>query len=198
MTLPGKPAKDRRIRKTKALLHEALFSLILEKSYESIVVNDILDRADVGRSTFYSHFSDKDDLLVSGMHDMLHSIHPAQLPASARPYEQIIWFSLPIFEHIDEHRRASIASIGPRGRAVIHEHLQRVLAELIADGVMKRYRSPRKAAARMPPDIIVQYIASTFILVMNWWLEKKSPLPPKKINELFQALILPTLAAVLE
>ena len=67
MMLPGKHPKDRRIQKTKALLHEALFSLIVEKNYESIVVNDILDRANVGRSTFYMHFGDKDELLVSGM-----------------------------------------------------------------------------------------------------------------------------------
>ena len=198
MMLPGKHPKDRRIQKTKALLHEALFSLIVEKNYESIVVNDILDRANVGRSTFYSHFSDKDELLVSGMHDMLRSVHPSGLLPSAKPHEQTIWFSLPIFEHIDEHRRASVASIGPRGRAIIHEHLQKVLAELIADGVTKRLQSRRKTAARIPPDVVVQYIASTFILVMNWWLEKKSPLAPKEINELFRALILPTLAAALE
>jgi len=198
MMLPGKHPKDRRIQKTKALLHEALFSLIVEKNYESIVVNDILDRANVGRSTFYSHFSDKDELLVSGMHDMLRSIRPSGLLPSAKPHEQTIWFSLPIFEHIDEHRRASVASIGPRGRAIIHEHLQKVLAELIADGVTKRLQSRRKTAARIPPDVVVQYIASTFILVMNWWLEKKSPLAPKEINELFRALILPTLAAALE
>ena len=66
--------KDRRIQKTKSLLHEALGSLIREKPYDAIVVQEILDRANVGRSTFYMHFSDKDDLLVSGIHDMLRSV----------------------------------------------------------------------------------------------------------------------------
>jgi hypothetical protein len=50
------------VRKTDARLHEALISLIHDKSYGSIAVRDILDRADVGRSTFYAHFRDKDDL----------------------------------------------------------------------------------------------------------------------------------------
>jgi AcrR family transcriptional regulator len=196
MTVQGKHPQDRRIQKTKALLHKALFSLIVEKNYESIVVNDILDRANVGRSTFYCHFSDKDDLLVSGMHGMLLSVQRSGLPLSGRPYEQIIWFSLPIFEHIDEHRRASGASLGSRGRAIIHEHLQRLLAELIADGVTRNFQSRRKTAAQIPPDMVVQYIASTFILVMNWWLERKRPVPPQEINELFRALILPTLATM--
>jgi AcrR family transcriptional regulator len=66
-----KRTKDRRIQKTRTLLHEALESLIREKPYDAIVVKEILDRANVGRSTFYTHFRDKDDLLVSGIHDML-------------------------------------------------------------------------------------------------------------------------------
>jgi AcrR family transcriptional regulator len=57
---------DRRVQRTRRLLHKAFMSLILEKKYESITVQEILDRADVGRSTFYMHFRDKDELLVSG------------------------------------------------------------------------------------------------------------------------------------
>lgn len=198
MTLPGKRVNDRRIQKTQKLLREALFSLIHEKNYDSIVVKDILDRANVGRSTFYMHFGDKDELLVSGMHDMLRSVQAAGLPPSAKPYEQIIWFSLPIFEQIHQHRGAGEARIGTRGRAIIHEHLQKVLTELIADDVKKHFQSQRKTAAQIPSDIVVQYVASTFILVLNWWVESRSPLPPKGVNDLFRALTLPTLAATLE
>src|SRR5258708_38147432 len=123
MMLPGKHPEDRRIQKTKALLHEALFSLIVEKNYESIVVNDILDRANVGRSTFYSHFSHKDALLVSGVHDLLRSIRPSGLLPSAKPHEQTIWSRLRIFEHIATHPRASVASICPLVRVILHEHI---------------------------------------------------------------------------
>src|SRR6516164_2810623 len=54
-----KRGKDRRIEKTQALLHEALGALIREKPYDEIVLKEILDRANVGRSTFYTHFRDK-------------------------------------------------------------------------------------------------------------------------------------------
>ena len=57
---------DRRVQRTRRLLHKALMSQVLEKKYESITVQEILDVADVGRSTFYTHFQDKDELLVSG------------------------------------------------------------------------------------------------------------------------------------
>jgi hypothetical protein len=139
VTLPEKRVKDRRIQKTQRLLHEALFSLIHEKNYDAIVVKEILDRANVGRSTFYTHFRDKDELLVCGMHDMLSSVQSAGRPSSATRYEEIIWFSLLIFEHISHHRLAGEARIGTRGRAIIHEHLQKVLTELIADGVNKHF-----------------------------------------------------------
>jgi AcrR family transcriptional regulator len=126
---------DRRIQKTRSLLHEALASLIHEKAYDSIAVKEILDRANVGRSTFYMHFRDKDELLVSGIHDMLSAVQSKRPPASAKRHERIIWFSLPIFEHIHRHRRSGMARMGTRGRAIIHEHLQNVLAKLIVDDV---------------------------------------------------------------
>jgi AcrR family transcriptional regulator len=193
--VPERRVDDRRIQKTQNLLREALVSLIREKAYDSITVREILDRANVGRSTFYMHFRDKDQLLVSGIHDMLGSVHSAELPPSAKRYERIIWFSLSVFEYHHKHRHTGAARMGTRGRAIIHEHLRKVLAELIAGEFGKDFRSRRKASGQISPDLLVQYVASTFILVLNWWLESRSPLLPKEVNDLFRALILPTLAA---
>src|SRR5258707_15719817 len=67
-------AEDRRIRRTRRLLRDGLLALVLEKGYDQITVQDILERADVGRATFYAHFRDKDDLLVSGADDLRESL----------------------------------------------------------------------------------------------------------------------------
>lgn len=189
--------KDRRIQKTQDLLRGALVSLIGEKSYDSIVVKEILDRANVGRSTFYMHFRDKDDLLVSGIHDML---RPVQTPtlSSGKRHERILWFSLPVFEYHYQHRHAGGDRIGTRGRAILHGHLRKVLADIIADVVSKDFRAERKFARRIPAELLSEYVASTFVLVLNWWLEKKMPLPPKEINDIFRRLTLPTVTAVWE
>ncbi len=72
------------MQKTQAVLHEALALLLREKAYDSISVKEILDRANVGRSTFYMHFRDKDDLLVSGMRDMLRAVQSNAAQVSAR------------------------------------------------------------------------------------------------------------------
>jgi AcrR family transcriptional regulator len=96
---------DRRVQRTKASLHDALIGLAREKPYPSIAVKEILDRANVGRSTFYTHFSDKDDLLESGIHEILGSIQSQ--PRSGSHLERAVAFSLPLLKHIDEHRRTA-------------------------------------------------------------------------------------------
>ena len=156
MTAPEKRVKDRRIQKTESLLREALASLIREKPYDSIVVKEILHRANVGRSTFYTHFRDKDELLVAGIHAMIRSAHSAGATPSGKRYERIIRFSLPVFEYIHQHRHAGAAKMGSRGQAIIHEHLQKVVAELIADDVRKDFLGRRKTAGQVPPDLLVQ------------------------------------------
>jgi AcrR family transcriptional regulator len=191
-------AKDRRIQKTQKLLHDALGSLIREKPYDEIVVKEILDRANVGRSTFYTHFKDKDELLASGIHSMLQDVHSSRLPASGKKHERIVEFSLPVFEHIQVHRQAGAPGMGSRGRAIIHEHLQRVLAGLIADDMRKTIRSRVKTVGHIPAELLVSYIASTFVLVLNWWAETDSKLSPKEINNVFRALTIPTLSSYLD
>ena len=198
MALHPKQTKDRRIQKTLNLLREALGSLIREKPYDEIVVQEILDRANVGRSTFYMHFRDKDELLVSGIHGMLGSLNaPPDLPSPGKPYERIVRFSLPIFEHIYQHRRTGPAMMGVRGRAVVHDHLQKIVAEQIADDVKRYVQSRRKGATKIPQEVLAQYVASTFILVLNWWVESRNPLPPAEADALFRALVMPTLTAAL-
>lgn len=187
--------RDRRVQRTQNLLHQALASLVLEKDYDSISVKEILDRANVGRSTFYMHFRDKDELLASGMHDILRSVQSIELPPSAKPHERIIRFSRPMFEHVDSHRGSGAAKMGARGRAVLHGHLQTALVKLIADDVRMHLQRGGRTVSRITPDLLARHVASTFVLVLNWWVESRSRLPPKEVDDLFRSLILPTLAA---
>jgi len=187
--MPGhdKRTKDRRIQKTDALLRGALGALIHEKPYEDIVVKEVLNRANVGRSTFYAHFGGKDELLLSCIHDLLRSAQQGD----------IVWFSLPIFEHIESHRRAGQATMGPRTHPAEHEHLQRAITELIEEEVRTALRRSGSTAPRASPKLLVRWIAATFVLVLNWWVESDSPLPAREADGLFRALIEPSLAELL-
>src|SRR5215475_3705502 len=103
---PNRPkTPDRRVQRTKTSLRNALMGLAREKPYPAIAVKEILDRANVGRSTFYTHYRDKNDLLESGIHGILRSMQDR--PRAGSAVERLVAFSLPILEHIGEHRRAS-------------------------------------------------------------------------------------------
>jgi AcrR family transcriptional regulator len=182
------------VGKTRALLHEALGSLILEKPYDSISVREILDRANVGRSTFYTHFRDKDELLADSINDMLRSIQPADAPSSGNWYERVFLFSLAVYEHHDRHRRTREARMGVRGRVILHAHLKKILAESIVADVKQHFKGHLSATRGMPPDLLGQYLASTCVLVLEWWIESRKPLRAGEVNNLFRALVLPTLS----
>lgn len=146
-----KRTQDRRIQKTEALLRGALGALIREKPYDDIVVKEILNRANVGRSTFYTHFADKDELLLSCIHDILRSARlGGSGRAAAKPQEGIVWFSLPIFEHIEGHRRTGQATMGSRGRRTVHEHLQHAVIELIEGESGRRSAAVAAPHGRLP------------------------------------------------
>ena len=183
---------DRRVQKTQNLLRGALVSLIAQKPYDSIAVKEILDRANVGRSTFYMHFRDKDDLLVCGIHEMLGAV-PTH-PSPGKGHDRFLWFSLPVFEHHYNHAHAWGDSIGARGRAILHERLRQVLAKVIRSSVKQDIGAGPKPGRQIPADLMSEYVASTFVLVLNWWMDKKMPSSPEEINGLFRKLILPTLA----
>ena len=194
---PGK-SKDRRTQRTQRLLHQALGSLIQEKPYGSIVVKEILERANVGRSTFYTHFRDKDDLLVDGIHVLLDPAHRTPLTPSPAASDRLIWFSLPLFEHIDRHRHTSRIGSDASAWSLVHGHLQSVLTELIADDLESERGLRRSTRRPIPTDLLAHYVASAFVFTLTWWVESRSPLSPAEINEHFRSLIIPSLATVMD
>jgi AcrR family transcriptional regulator len=195
--VPNKHGKDRRVGKTRALLHGALASLIHEKGYDAIVVKEILARANVGRSTFYTHFRDKDELLESGIRDMLRVGETTSATRPAALADRVLRFSLPILEHIEQHRRACDPPVDAPAQAVVHGHLRRVVVELIADDLRRVGWCRRGSGRDVPDDLLAQHVASTFLLVLNWWAESEEPLPSREANDLFRSLVLPAISEAL-
>ncbi|MFD4543812.1 TetR/AcrR family transcriptional regulator [Streptomyces bauhiniae] len=146
---------DRRVRRTRAALMAALKELILEKRYESITVANLLDRADVGRSTFYTHFTSKDDLLASGIEDIGADLQAA-VDASGR-------FAVePVFRHAGEHRDLYLAlSRGSAGHLFL-DRLQDHLAEWFTD-------HQEGDAARVA--LRAHYAAGAVVGALKWWLD---------------------------
>jgi AcrR family transcriptional regulator len=194
----GEHVKDRRVQKTQRLLRDALVSLIHEKSYDSIAVKEILDRANVGRSAFYAHFDDKHALLASGIHEVLHEGSPRPLPSGARGFRNVIGFSFPVFEYVNPFRHTDGSLMGREGHTIIHEHLRQVLIDAIVDEVRASVPRPVSGGGRMPPELVAAYVAGTFVLVLNWWVESKSTLSPREVDDVFLSMVLPSLTAMTE
>jgi AcrR family transcriptional regulator len=189
MPVRQKPTTDRRVGRTDALLRDALGDLIREKRYEDIVVKEILGRANVGRSTFYAHFADKDDLLASCIQEILRPGTGHRMVGSgAEAHPDLLWFSLPVLTHVERHRGTS--SVG-------HERLHGALAEYL-EGQLRASLRRRKAPRRASPELLARWIATTFVLVLDWWLESDTEVSAGEAHALFRGLVEPSLAAVLQ
>src|SRR6266516_6349353 len=109
---------DRRIPRTRGMLQQALMSLILKKDYETITIKDICDAANVGRSTFYAHYTSKDDLKRKGFDKLRKELVDRQreaLTMAADDRDRSLGFSLTMFEHARDHVDHYRALVGGRG-----------------------------------------------------------------------------------
>lgn len=128
------PSPDRRVRRTKLLLHRALIELILEKGYSRTTVQDILDRADVGRSTFYSHYRDKDDLLVVSCTEYVRAV----VNDSGTP-DTRLWDPVRTLLHMaEQNREVYRALVGRRSGAVLIRATVQMVHEILADHLRNR------------------------------------------------------------
>ena len=132
---------DRRIGKTRKALKEALTDLILEKGYEAVTVQDVIDRADVGRSTFYAHFVDKDDLLMAILADLE---MPGLDPSSWKPDDPAFGWTLALFRHFGSVKRL-FKAVAAAARSARRETTHRL--EQLAQAELSRLHAARKVDA---------------------------------------------------
>lgn len=181
-------AIDRRVARTRATLHRALFSLILEKGYEAITITDICEAANVGRTTFYAHYPSKDGLKRSGLDHLRqalverHREAAATAPDNGRPS---LAFSLTMFEHAAGHIELYRALAGGRGGALALATIREILCEL----VRSEYR-PGTGAERdqAPRELIVQFIVGAYMAVLTWWLDGGAKARPERMDAMFRKL----------
>lgn len=190
--MPQHPRPDRRVQKTRALLHGALASLVHEKPYDDIVVKEILGRANVGRSTFYAHYRDKDELLERGIREMLQIGAPWASARTRGTADGLLRFSRPFLEHIERSRRDGELPFDSGGSATVHEHLRRVLETLLVDELRRAGRT----SDEVPLQLVARHVAISFVLALEWWLEHPT-LSAREIDAYFRALVAPALERAL-
>jgi AcrR family transcriptional regulator len=189
---------DRRVQRTEHLLREALIALILEKSYDAITVHDILDRANMGRSTFYAHFQDKEDLLLSGFHEAFNDFQNEymQMTSSDKDAAQAgMNLSSFFFRHAGEHRQIFKAMIGEKGGKIILDRTLNYLTPFIRDHFLVQLSDRQK---NIPVDILSHYVASCFLALLTFWLDNDLPYPADEMDALYQKLVFPGIREMLD
>jgi AcrR family transcriptional regulator len=187
---------DRRSQRTYNLVNSAFAELLSEKSYDEILVQDILDRAGIGRTTFYAHYFDKEDVLESITEQIL-TLFTQQIAHSST--RQRVIPSLELFEHIyqspNKHLRALM-----RGRAgePLWEAMQTALGRAIEPALATLSAEAQRGSPPIPVPVISEYLAGAFLTLLKWWLAADMPYPPDQMEIIFQQLALPGVWTMLE
>ncbi|MDT5254016.1 MAG: hypothetical protein QOH07_2970 [Mycobacterium sp.] len=163
----GAAAPDRRVLRTRKLLHDAFLSLVIEKGYEKTTIQDILDRADIGRSTFYAHYRDKAGLLTASFDEMHAQLQRqlADIPATSS-----IDVALPaalLFEHAYRNQRIYRALCGHQGGAVVQRHLRRLIGDLLRQHLWPQFSG---AGTEVTADVAAEFYTSAALGLLVWWI----------------------------
>ena len=184
-----KVKNDRRSQRTRQALGYALLHLMMEKGYEAVSIKDIIDRANVGRSTFYAHYADKDELFAKQFDRMIEMLiqHTPQDDSD----RNLLFPSLRLFEHIQEQWKLYKILSRESGINVHTRQLQKSISERIEQRLLASGQT-----FDVPVPIIANFLAGSLLSLLKWWLDNKMPYTPKQMDEIFQKLALPGITQV--
>ena len=181
---------DRRSRRTRRMLGEALVALMLEKRYDTITVQEIIDRANVGRSTFYAHYLDKEDLLQSQVAELVVNLGRHMDQNTER---NSIVPSLELLRHLRESRALYRALV--RGRAIetVLKTMQSHLGQYVEARLARRL--PPGLEPLVPLPVVAQHVAGALLTLFQWWVDREMPESPEQLDEYFLQLVRPGVRA---
>ena len=186
---------DRRVIRTRQIIHEALISLMKEKQYEKITVQNIIDRANIGRSTFYSHFDTKDELLKSSIEHMLEMLNLHMFHALEDYDNHRLIPVVEFFRHVQENSRLMKSLITGISADQFIDKVQNFLNEKIKDYLTSRISKEKEITVPLP--ILTTYTSSTLIFLLKWWLDNKMQYTPTQMEQYFHELVIPSIQSVI-
>lgn len=185
--------QDRRSRRTRSLITNAMMELLGEQRYETITVQDILDRAEIGRSTFYVHYFDKEDVLASIAEGQLEMM--VQQLATGNAGQDIVP-SLGLFQHVGARYPYFQSVMRGHSGEVLWQTVREPLRKTVEQALMGAQSEKRTLA--VPVAVMAQYLTGTLLNLLKWWLEAEMPYTPEQMDEMFRRLAMPGLWAALE
>lgn len=186
---------DRRQQKTREAIFEAFTALLSQKNYNQISVQDIIDRANVGRTTFYAHFETKDYLLKDLCEELFgHIIDTAMgLPHSNYHFTcncKTDSVFLHLLQHLQENDRNILELLCSQNNEIFLRYFKSNLCHLIR---VQYADTGRLCCADLPEDYVVNHISASFVETVDWWLSHRMEQAPEQITDCFLTVIRPLL-----
>lgn len=172
---------DRRSQRTRQAIDDAFIELLMEKGYDSLSIKDIIDRANVGRSTFYAHYKDKEGLFVSQMGRLVKAL--SQHAPQEVSEENLYFPSLGLFRHVQEQKKLYKLLSWDSGINLLNTYLQKSLSEQIEQNLLHSGRT-----FSVPVPVIANFLSGSFLSMLKWWLDSKTAYSPEQINTMYCTL----------
>lgn len=176
---------DRRLARTRERIIEAFRTLLMDRGYERMTVQHILDRSGVGRATFYAHFTGKENLLLASVVRLKAQLR-AERAEEARingENTELLDFSMVFLKHIDSHRRIYRQIVGKPSEITIERHMREMLAALAREDLMSRSRA---SCDSREIEISARLISGALWSLVAWWFESRARIPATALNAQFR------------
>lgn len=176
---------ERRKQRTRDQLKQAAITLILEKGFDEVSVQDITDYADLGRGTFYVHFTDKEDIVWTAVREGFDELDTQVL----RPYyttertprlEYLIW--LRKFEYAAQHRALFMVMLGGKGASWMTDRIVDYMVAIVTENVRDGICFPH---VKTDPEIYAQVVMGGLVRLIQWWLKTPNDYTPKQMADQF-------------
>ncbi|MGG0236976.1 TetR/AcrR family transcriptional regulator [Bacillus rhizoplanae] len=199
-----KNSNDPRVKRTRQAIHDALISLIHEKGFDGITVQDIAEKATVNRATFYSHYHDKYDLLDKSIAEMLTALADILKSKKLDKREFELTFDTPhpvflsLFSHIAEHAFFYQVMLGDNGIPKFSSQMMKAIQTNLLSSLS--LSQPNEEELIVPRDILSSYVAGAHLGMIISWLKRNMPYTPHYMALQLSRLIIlgPYAAAGLE
>lgn len=171
--------KDRRINKTKKAIYQAFLQLLNSKRYETITVQEIIDLADVGRSTFYSHYESKELLLDELCRYLFHHLFEREEHLSTEDYLAHIFLH---FKKNQDH----ITSLLLSKNDYFLRQLQKELRHHVYPMVVPYLQTVHP---KIPSSYLKHLVVSHFIETLSWWLKKGKSYTEQEVVQFYLVIL---------
>ncbi len=185
------PLDPRKLR-TRQLIRSAFIDLIREKGFDAVSIQDITDRAGLNRATFYLHYRDKHDLMMTLMNEVLDKLGSLPMPLlPTRPQqpdpERLGIFFVSLFEHVAQHADFYRLMLVDGSVAPFTQQMQ----EHIEQFGLRWFARARSRQFSVPPEVVMSYLSGAYMGMIKWWLKHDMPTTPQDLAAQFMQLALP-------